>query len=123
MGVSIRTGRPMPQLRGGWAVRGVTPRTAEWQQATLVVPLNIPYDGEGPLDPDARATFDALVAAALRDVAADGWQVAEPTHWEAAWDAGRVSLRLRRLYLGLVGQFELAAVTISLQRPGREMTP
>ena len=40
-----------------------------------------------------------------------------------AFDAGRVSLRMRRVFLGLVGQLELAAVTISLQRPGREMTP
>src|SRR5437773_9849983 len=117
MGASIKAGGPVGQPRGGSAVRGVAPRTAAWQQATLVVPLNIPYDGEGRLDPAARATFDALVAAALRDAAADGWQVAEQTHWEAARDAGRVSLRMRRVFLGLVGQLELAAVTISLQRP------
>src|SRR5205085_2023310 len=89
----------------------------------LLIPLDLPLE-DAPIEAAFKRRVEWLVRTSVGRVAGLGWQSDGPLDWDTLLAAGRLRVRTRTAWLGLLGHYELAAVALPLRRaPGHDDLP
>jgi hypothetical protein len=87
-----------------------------WELAEVTIPLGLPLN-DVPVDEATKQCVQSLIESYLQAARREGWTPLSPRDWDALWREGRIEVRVRTAWLGLIGQAEIAAAVVRLGRP------